>query len=257
MPFPKIIPFVLAATVSLAAVTAEPIPDPTELLTKVDQRRFVPDMDFTLTLTAYKDSQVVEESALWGWVKADPQGTKALLAFVEPASTKGRKMLMDGPTVYLLFPKTRNPIRLSPLQVLVGQSSNGDVARASFSQDYDAQGLTSEEREGKPCWVFALAAKADRQGSAYRKVSLWVEKETLRPVAADFFGTGEQKLKHATYGDFRTVGDKTVAFRLDIGDGADPAKHTVLQYGKVGRQALPNGAFRRDYLEGWTPEMPQ
>ena len=256
MPFFRIATIILFNFVALS-LGAQVTPDPVKLLAQVDERRFVPDMNFVLTLTAYRDAQVLEENTLWGWVKSDAQGTKALLAFVEPASIKGRKMLMDAPTVYLLFPKTRNPIRLSPLQVLVGQSSNGDVARASFSQDYNALGLTSGETEGRACWVFELEAKAERQGSTYRKVTLWVEKQTLHPLAADFYGTGEQRLKHAQYSDFRAVGDKSVAFRLEIFDGTDAAKQTVLQYSKVGRQALPPGAFRRDYLEGWTPEAPK
>lgn len=249
----SVIPFILSLLLPIAAHAA---PDPTTLLAQVDEKRFVADMNFTLTITATKDGQTVDQSTLWGWIKAGPDGSKALLAFTEPASTRGRKMLMDGPSVYLLFPKTRNPIRLSPLQVLVGQSSNGDVARTGFSQDYDVASLKAEQRGGQPVWTFDLVAKPTRSNT-YRRITLWVEAEGLKLVAADFFASGDQVLKHAEYGDYRLVGPKSVPFRLDITDGADPTKKTVMQYDKVGNRPLAAGAFRKDYLEGWTPEAPQ
>jgi len=139
----------------------------------------------------------------------------------------------------------------------LGQSSNGDVARTSFSQEYDPQSLDTAIVDGTPCWVFDLAAKAGHQNSSYRRVKLWVEKTGLKPLAADFYGSDSAILKHEVYGDWRTVGDRTIAFKLDIADGTDPAKHTVLQYRRMGRQALSDSAFRRDYLEGWSPEAPK
>ncbi len=239
---------------SLVPAWAEDAP---ALLAEVDARRSIPDMDFELVITSYQGDKALDTNSLWGWVKAVPEGNKTLLAFVEPGTVKGRKMLMDGPTVYLLFPKTRNPIRLSPLQVLLGQSSNGDVARTGFAQQYDAAGLGTELVDGTDCWVFDLKAKAGQQNSTYQRVKLWVEKAGLKPRAADFFGSGGTLLKHAVYADYRAVGDKSLAFKLDISDGTDPTKHTVLQYRRVGRQALGDASFRRDYLEAWQPEAPR
>ena len=79
----------------------------------------------------------------------------------------------------------------------------------------------------------------------------------MKPVTADFYGSADAVLKHTVYGDWRAVGNKTLPFQLDIHDGTDPTKHTILQYTKVGRQALGSASFRRDYLESWTPEAPQ
>jgi len=247
----------ISGLLALTLTTSLIAQDAPQLLAQIDARRSIPDMDFELAITAYQGDKQLDSNALWGWVKQTPDGNKTLLAFTEPASVKGRKMLMDGPTVYLLFPKTRNPIRLSPLQVLLGQSSNGDVARTGFAQEYDPKALDTAAVDGVECWVFDLTAKKGHEGSSYRRVKLWVEKAGLRPVAADFYGSGEALLKHAAYGDWRAVGDKTLAFKLDITDGTDPAKHTVLQYRRVGRQVLSDSAFRRDYLEGWSPEAPK
>jgi len=248
---------IFAGLLALTLTTGLTAEDASKLLAQIDAQRSIPDMDFELVITSYQNDKELDNNALWGWVKQTADGNKTLLAFTEPASVKGRKMLMDGPTVYLLFPKTRNPIRLSPLQVLLGQSSNGDVARTGFAQEYDVQTLTTETVGGVVCWAFDLAAKAGHESSTYRRVKLWVEKASLKPLSADFFGSGETVLKHAVYGDWRAVGERSLAFKLDISDGADPTKHTVLQYRRVGRQALSDSAFRRDYLEGWSPEAPK
>jgi len=44
------------------------------------------------------------------------------------------------------------PIRISPLQRLMGQASNGDVARTSFTVDYNAKSATEEDG----AWVIEL-----------------------------------------------------------------------------------------------------
>jgi hypothetical protein len=248
------------ASVLFALFVVGPVaaaPEAADLLSRLDAQRALPRMSFVLNLTSYQGDKAVESSTLWGWVTLGASANKTLVAFAEPASLRGRKMLMDGPTVYLLFPKTRNPIRLSPLQVLLGQSSNGDVARTAFSTDYDASTLGSETVDGKDCWVFDLTARSGHQGTAYQRVRLWAQKDGLLPLAADFYGSGAQKLKHTVYGDYRAVDDKVLAHRLDIFDGADPTRHTVLQYTQVGRHTLGDSVFRKDYLELWTPEAPQ
>ena len=236
---------------TLTAAWAENAP---ALLAEVDARRFVPDMDFELTITSYQGDKALDSNSLWGWVKAIPDGNKTLLAFVEPGSVKGRKMLMDGNVVYFLFPRTRNPIRLSPLQVLLGQTSNGDVARTGFSQDYDVVSLEEAPREGVPCYRFSLAAKPSKEDSTYKRVELWVERSTLRPLYAEFFASTDKPLKRAYYKDYREAEGKDFPFTLDIFDGEDRAKHTVMAYSKIGRKPMADTAFRREYLESWNPE---
>ena len=248
---------IFVGLLALALASGLAAQDAPKLLAQIDAQRSISDMDFELVITSYQGDKELDNNALWGWVKQTTDGNKTLLAFTQPASVKGRKMLMDGPTVYLLFPKTRNPIRLSPLQVLLGQSSNGDVARTGFSQEYDPTSLGSATVDGADCWVFDLAAKSGHQSSSYHRVKLWVEKAGLKPLSADFYGSGDTILKHARYGDWRAVGDKSLAFKLDIADGTDAAKHTVLQYQRVGRQKVADAAFSRSYLEGWSPEAPQ
>jgi hypothetical protein len=238
------------ATVALSAES------PAELLARVDARRYVPNLSFVMQMTSFDGDKQVDANTMWGFIKGVGAQNKSLIAFADPASVKGRKMLMDGNIVYLLFPKTTNPIRLSPLQVLLGQASNGDVVRTAFSQDYDVSSLTEADRDGARCYLFALAVKESSKDASYSNVALWVEKESLHPLYAEF-STGGRLLKQASYSDYRAALGKDIPFSVDIHDGENPQKHTVMAYLKVGQKSVPDTVFRRDYLPLWAPEQPR
>jgi len=229
---------------------------PQELLARIDAGRYIPDLSFVLQMTSFDGEKQLDSNTLWGFVKGLGGENKSLIAFTEPASVRGRKMLMDGNIVYLLFPKTTNPIRLSPLQILMGEASNGDVVRTGFAQDYDVAALDDTQRSGTACYLFLLAVKESRKDATYKKVQLWVEKETLRVVYAEF-STGDRLLKQATWSDFRRALDRDIPFAVDIHDGENPQKHTVMTYLKLGRKPVADTVFRRDYLQSWTPEQPR
>jgi len=246
----------LAALLLLGGASGLYAASPEELLAQVDARRYVPDLSFVMRMTSFDGDKQVDSNTLWGFVKGTGTENRSLIAFADPASVKGRKMLMDGNIVYLLFPKTTNPIRLSPLQVLLGQASNGDVVRTGFAQDYDVASLAETDRDGVHCYQFTLAVKEDRKDASYRRIVLWVEKETLRPIYAEF-STGDKLLKQATYKDYRAAMGKDIPFTVDIHDGDNPQKHTVMEYVKVGQKTVPDTVFRRDYLPSWVPELPR
>ncbi len=229
---------------------------PDELLSRVDARRYVPNLSFVLQLTSYDGEKQVDSNALWGFVKGIGSENKTLIAFAGPPSVKGRKMLMDGPVVYLLFPRTTNPIRLSPLQVLMGQASNGDVARTGFAQDYDVQALVDGERDGVSCYLFTLTLKPSRRDVSYKSIRLWVDKTSLRPLYAEFLAS-DKVLKQVTYKDYRNALGRDLPFVVDIHDGESPQKHTVMEYLAVGQKNVADTAFRREYLPSWTPEPPR
>ena len=251
-----LISLIFAGSILFGAAFGLYAQSPDALLAQVDAQRYVPDFSFVLQMTSLEGDKQVESNTLWGFIKGAGTENRSLLAFANPASVKGRRMLMDGNIVYLLFPRTTNPIRLSPLQVLMGQASNGDVVRTSVSQDYDVASLTETERDGLRCLLFALVVKESRREASYKKVLLWVEKETLRPVYAEFF-TGDTLLKRAFYKDYRTALGKELPFVMDIYDGENPHKHTVMTYIKVGQKTVSATVFRRDYLPSWTPEEPR
>ena len=106
-------------------------------------------------------------------------------------------MLMDGRMVYYLFPRTRNPIRLSPLQVLLGETSNGDVARTGFAKDYDVTALTETVGRARPA-TSSSWMRSGQEGLDLRegRRSGW-RRPSLRPVYAEFSAADGKLLKKA------------------------------------------------------------
>jgi len=226
---------------------------PAEILAQSDQLRTIDNMSFEVNLSSYDGSQVTDTVKLWGFLRIGQDHNQVLMYFVEPASDRGRKLLVDGDAVYLLFVRTTNPIRLSPLEVLTGQASDGDVIR-TFAGDYDIESMSDATQDGKPAYHFSLVAKDSVGDTSYKRVQLWVEKSTLRLLYAEFYAASGVLLKKAYYRDYRQAMRKDVPFTVEVFAGDDAAKRTVMSFDKVGRRALPPTEFVRSYLPSWNPE---
>jgi outer membrane lipoprotein-sorting protein len=229
---------------------------PAEILAQSDQRRTIDNMSFEVTLSSYDGSRVTDSVKLWGALKIGQDHNRVLMYFVEPASDRGRKLLVDGDAVYLLFVRTTNPIRLSPLEVLTGQASDGDVVR-TFARHYHIDSMTDGTQDGKPAYHFSLAAKESVGDTSYKRVQLLVEKSTLRLLHAEFYAASGVLLKKAYYRDYQQAMGKDVPFTVEVFAGDNASKRTVMVFDKVGRKVLPATEFARSYLPFWNPEPPR
>ena len=83
-------------------------------------------------------------------------GRQSLVLMQSPAE-KGQKVLMLADDFWLLMPGSQRPLRITPMQKLLGDASTGDIATMSWVGDYNAT-LAGEE----PCAPDAGAeAQAD------------------------------------------------------------------------------------------------
>src|SRR5207302_1397216 len=80
---------------------------------------------------------------------------RSIVEFTYPQTEKGKYLLMLRDAMWIYMPTASRPIRISPLQRLLGQASNGDVARTNFSTDYDAKSVV----EDGDAYVLELVAK--------------------------------------------------------------------------------------------------
>ena len=60
---------------------------------------------------------------------------KTYVEFMSPRE-KGRHLLMLGDDMWIYLPDTSRPVRITPLERLSGDASNGDVARTNYAVDY-------------------------------------------------------------------------------------------------------------------------
>lgn len=109
------------------------------------------------TIKNYEENELKEEGVFDVSMKGMD---KTLVKFLN-ADVKGQYLLMIDDDMWIYMPNTRKPIRITPLQRLMGNASNGDVARTRYAQDYTASFKREENSDGVQCYVLELNAKRD------------------------------------------------------------------------------------------------
>ena len=69
---------------------------------------------------------------------------KTYVEFMSPRE-KGQHLLMLGDDMWVYLPDTSRPVRITPLERLSGDASNGDVARTNYAVDYTAAYVRDEK----------------------------------------------------------------------------------------------------------------
>ena len=147
-----------------------------EILARVDHLRH-PWSSFRVELTV-KDGKATQR---WR-VSARENGDARLDGLSD--KEKGRAVLMLGDQMWLLLPGSKRPLRVTPQQRMMGSAAGGDVARTRFRKDYMVQDMNEDVLDDRPCWRLDLTART--LALSARTVRLWVAKERLLPLKAEF-----------------------------------------------------------------------
>lgn len=129
-------------------------------------------------------------------------GGKALILFRSPGEA-GQKVLMSGDDFWMLLPGSARPIRITPLQKLLGDASTSDIATLTWSGDYQGSVAREVEVDGVPCLELELAAT--RKTLSYQRIVLQVAKSDYHPLHADLYATSNKRLKQARFSPNRMV----------------------------------------------------
>jgi outer membrane lipoprotein-sorting protein len=164
------------------------------------------------------------------------------VAFLSPRE-KGRYLLMLGDDMWVYLPGTSRPVRITPLERLTGNASNGDVARTNYAFDYDATYLRTEKVEGADCHVLELNAR--RKGSTYHRIEYWLNAETARPVKAEYYLTSGKHIKSATFDEYAQTGGRMLLRRMTIYDQIRKMSHSVMEYSGYEARELPDKMFHQ------------
>lgn len=236
--------------ISLAPVRGATAETAAEILRRVDASRAIrPQFAFEMAITAYQGGEVIDRYTLAGYVRIEEGKAQTLIYFLDPPKVTGQKMLMSGDEVWMHFPKTKNVIKLSPIQVLLGEVANGDLMQIGFSAAYQCRFLP--EGEAADNWCLLLEAR-ENGGGNYPRIILWVNKETALPVAGEFYARSGKLLKSVAYQEYQTVLGKPVAMKVIICDGIQPDRYTVMQYLRLAEKSLPVNYYRKEYLPRFT-----
>ena len=176
-----VVGFLLTCALVCRAATLA-VPDAEALLKRSDAyRNGWPSYVLRVKITHYESGKADEDKLY----EVSQKGTeRTYVEFLSPRE-KGEHLLMLGDDMWVYLPDTSRPVRITPLERLNGDASNGDVARTNFSVDYSAVYLRTEKIGAENCYVLDLTAK--RKGSTYQRILYWLRVEDARPVRAEFY----------------------------------------------------------------------
>lgn len=165
---------------------------------------------------------------------------RTYVEFMSPRD-KGRHLLMLGDDMWIYLPDTSRPVRITPLERLSGDASNGDVARTNYAIDYSPVYLRTEKVGTEECYVLDLTAK--RKGATYQRIIYWIRVADARPVRAEFYLTSGKHIKSATFDEYLQTGGRSLLHKLTLYDEIRHNSHSVLEYTGAAPRELADKLF--------------
>jgi hypothetical protein len=123
-------------------------------------------------------------------------GHRSLVLMQSPAE-KGQKVLMLVDDFWLLMPGSQRPLRITPMQKLLGDASTGDIATLSWADDYGGR-VVGEERCGDAACLH-LSLAAGRKGVTYQRIELWLGTRLHEPIRAELYVQSDKLAKQASF----------------------------------------------------------
>ena len=189
------------------------------------------------TVSAYNKEKLKSEKQYDVYSSINKQS----LVVFKTASEQGQKVLMKENDYWMFMPKSRRPIRITPLQKLLGEASLGDIATLSWSQDYDIESYETNEA----VIVFNLTAYSEK--ASYQKIQLTVDKADLFPLQAELYLRSGKHAKTATF-ERGERNNKVKVISMSLIDQMQPGKKTVIAYDEIKPIDIPQKLFNPQIL---------
>jgi outer membrane lipoprotein-sorting protein len=246
--------FVFALLPALLPVCAAQAQTAQEIVTATDRVRN-PARPFrsVLTLTEYVGGKERDHDTLAVFSKEDPatRQFRNLVQYVEPARDAGKRVLLDGHSLWFFDPDSKVSVRISAQQRLIGQAAIGDILTVNLAADYAAtvagvETIDDAAHQPRHCWHLDL--KAANDVATYSRVEYWVEQGSFYPIKGKFYSDSGRLLKILYFRDFSERLGATRPNEAVIIDAVDTSLATTARFGESGYQDIPEAWFERDYL---------
>lgn len=213
--------------------------DGAELLVKIDRFRMVAgSFNMDVRIQDFEGDVLRDEAVFKGFFAGDDRS----LLLCDSGKNKGMKVLMKGDDMWVNLGGSKRALRITPMQRLMGEASNGDVAKVSFQRDYTG---TLPGGDGD---LLKLELKAKSAGATYQRVLLYADKKTFQPVKAEFFLLSGKHFKTAYYQLGELGGGQSGIFKIRIEDKLNPKRYTVMENLNFHLRQFPEKFFNVMYL---------
>lgn len=190
--------FLMLSTLGAATPHAA-VDDAQSLLQAADRfRTGSPNLQVQTQVTTFnRDGSIDKERLYTVFAQAE---RRSLVLMRSPAEV-GQKVLMLGDDFWLLLPGSQRPVRITPMQKLLGDASTGDIATLNWADDYSGQHIADEPCPGvepaRTCTHLRLLSR--RAGTSYQRIELWLGQPRHEPVVADLYVQSDKLAKQARF----------------------------------------------------------
>ncbi len=198
----------------------------------------------------FKDGQLSKQRKFSVYIKP---GRRSLVLF-KSAADLGQKVLMLDDRYYLFMPRSKRPIRITPMQRLLGEAATGDIATMTWSEDYHGRIISDHKIVNEiPCLLLEL--QSTRTGATYARIELYVARDGYWPVQADLYLASGKLAKQATF-TLEQREDRRQITSMTLMDRIQTSQRTVIYYRSITERDIPdkfyNPAFLvRNNMDGW------
>jgi putative ABC transport system permease protein len=176
------------------------------------------------------------------------KGENSLVTFLSPR-TKGQSLLMRGDDMWIYLPSVSRGVRITPIQRLLGNASNGDLARLRYAIDYAPTLAGEEDVKGVPCVILDL--QATRKAATYQRIRYAVRKSDSMPLKADFFLASGRHIKTAFFEEPKVFDGRPTITRILIFDDLKSSSKTVMLFDDFQPQRIDDKIFNPSRSEGF------
>ena len=213
--------------------------DGAEILAKIDRYSMVAgSFNMDVRMQDFEGEVLKEEALFKGFFSGDDRS----LLICDSGKNKGMKVLMKGDDMWVNLGGSKRALRITPMQRLMGEASNGDVAKVSFTRDYTGVLLGSEDN------LLKLELKAKSAGATYQRVLLYADKKTYQPVKAEFFLLSGKHFKTAYYQEGTLDDGRAAILKMRIEDKLNPKRYTLMENLNFHSRQFPEKYFNVMYL---------
>lgn len=211
------------------------------LLEKIDAVRHDSESFYMrIVITDYDENGVTDRAEFDSYFK----GYDKSVLITRSGKNNKMKILMKDNDMWACLPGSRRSIRITPQQRLMGQASNGDVAKTAFSREYRVE---HAEQKGNET---VLQLKAIKPSATYQKIVLTIASDSYLMKRAEFFLLSGKMFKKAEYG-YDLSGESPRLASVKIIDMVKQGRWTTLSYGIAHNRPIADRIFNATYLPEW------
>lgn len=175
---------------------------------------------------------------------------KSVVLSKSPAE-KGQKFLMMGDDFWIMVPGSYRPMRITPVQKLLGDASAGDIASLSWADDY--KGVSKKETSIDKVAGVDVEMTASRGGVTYKKIILTLRKSDYLPIKARLFVSEDKEAKIANF-KAESNDEGTLISEMEIQDLVQTNRKTVIKYLRRQPKSIPDRFYNPSVLVKEDPE---